>query len=55
MYDFIKQLENDMDKKLKKIKSEVMNIMKRFLDSSQIYEEVFVQLKKYISEYHFGV
>lgn len=53
MYDFIKQLEKEMDKKLKKIMSEDMNIMKRCLDSSQIYEEAFVRLKKYISEYHF--
>ena len=53
MYDFIKQLEKEMDRKLKKIMSEDMNIMKRCLDSSQIYEEAFVRLKKYISEYHF--
>lgn len=50
---FTRQLEKEMNKKLKRIMSKEMTVMKKSLEASLVYEDAFLRLKKFIIAYTF--
>lgn len=50
---FISILEKEIEKKLKKIESADLNIMKKSLEASQVLADAFQRLKEFISSYTF--
>lgn len=53
MNEFINNLEKEIEKKLKKIESADLNIMKKSLEASQVLANAFQQVKEFIGSYTF--
>lgn len=53
MNNFINNLEKEIEKRLKKIESADLNIMKKSLEASQVLADAFQRLKEFISSYTF--
>ena len=53
MLGFINNLEKEIEKKLKKIESADLNIMKKSLEASQVLANAFQQVKEFIGSYTF--
>ena len=53
MNEFINNLEKEIEKKLKKIESADLNIMKKSLEASQVLANAFQQVKEFVGSYTF--
>jgi len=53
MKSFVYNLEKDIEKKLKKIESADLNILKKSLEASLVLGDAFQKMKEFISTYTF--